>query len=285
MKLTQAELIALAKLVGVDAQVVEDSNESEYDSNAALQAIDGTRSKILQPKWEQEHSERLESQVNGKLGNIIERALIKELGVDKSVFQDGMKDSDKIRAAAAAFKSNLEGDQASIDKKFTEMLEKHNAEREQLSAEYEGKLKAANDRYVEKEIFEYYQNETSKFPLSERTDKVAATRNFVNHLQSKYHIGYDEAKKIAGLYDKNNPKAMALNAAGNNLVDIMEEAKSYFTPLGIWETDTRNKQYDPNKGQGYTPSQQPNNTGRGAGSLDDVNKGISAVLQQAGLTT
>ncbi len=51
MKFTTEQAVELLRAAGVaDAEIVADG-DTDYAQDAALQALDGARSKILQPKW------------------------------------------------------------------------------------------------------------------------------------------------------------------------------------------------------------------------------------------
>jgi|GEM_PF-3769362 len=262
MKLTQQQVLAALKAMGADVELVESDTDATYDLNAILESVDSNRSKVLQPKWEQEHGEKIVTSERGKLGNIIERILKRELKADIKKFTPDMMDEDKIKMAIDDYKATLEGDQQATAGKVTELIEAHKAEVDKIKADYEAQVKSANDKYIGRDMKDYVSGQLKDIPLSKKMDRDIAMEDFYTHLQNKYHLSYDEAKKAVGFFDKTNPNMPVLK--NNMMLDLKDEAKEFFTPRGAWETDTRNEPFNPNEGQNYTPvspknGQQPAN--------------------------
>lgn len=276
MKLTQQQLIAAVKAMGADVELVDDDAASTYDLNEVLEAVDGNRSKILQPKWEQEHGENLTAAIKGEQNNRFERMLKNELNTDIKQFKDGMLLEEKLKIAIAGYKDTLQGEEQNTAKKIQELIDSHKSETESLKETYEAQVKSANDKYIGRDMKDYVSTQLKDIPLNKKMDRDIAMEDFYSHLQNKYHLSYDEAKKAVGFFDKANNAMPVLK--NNMMLDLKDEAKEFFTPRGAWETDTRNEPYNPNQGQDYKPV-QPNN-GQQPSNPTDYGKTMGELLTQ-----
>lgn len=284
MKLTQSQLDSLLKALTLDVELVDDESNSDFVLSDALTVVDDTRSKILQPRWEQEHGKAIESAVNGKIGNIITRQLVDITGIDKSKLTSDMKDTDKIRTAIEHYKSTLQGDPESTAKKFQELIETHKKELEGKEEEWQRQLTEANDKYTTRDMREWVGNQLKDAPLNARYDKSVAASDLYAHLGSKYHMKWNEKDGKIEFYDKSNPNLPALK--GNNVINLMDDAKEYFTARNGWETDMRNAQHDPTKGNDYVPKSASTAAKHGSSgnNLDTLNKELDSALSAAGVT-
>lgn len=279
MKLTQKQLEQVLKALQLDAEVVENESDSDFDMEDVLNKVDSTRGAILRPQWEQEHTSKIESAVNGKIGNIITRQLAEITGIDKSKLTSDMKDTDKIRTAFEHYKSTLGADEQSTAKKVQELIDAHKNELTTKESEWKQQLDAANEKYVSRDMRDYVNTNILKdAPLSPTLDRNVASQDLYSHLQSKYTMKWNEQAKKIEFFDKENPNMPALR--GNQTINPLDDAKEYFTPRGNWATDMRNVQHDPNKGQPYTPNRAApqTKTGSSGNTLATLNAEMEAAL-------
>lgn len=259
MKATKQQFIELLAAAGVpDVEVVENETDSDFKLDSALQAIDGNRSGILKPKIESELRETVEKEVSGLQGGKLIQWLTKHTGVARAALND-KSDEEKVKAAIAHMSGQLDGDKQSIQAKIDELLGKHTQEIDGLKSEYETKLSAANERYMDREITDYIAAELKDFPFKSDVDKAIAIKDLKADLKSRYDLTIDETAKAVNLFSKDKPGMPALNAAGTAKVSIKDEATAYFKPRGQVATDMRdaarqalNKTNE--QGGTYTPS-------------------------------
>lgn len=263
MKLTQEQLLILAKTVGIqDVQLVEDEKDSEFDLDVALQSIDSNRSTILKPQFEQELRADLEKSIAGKVGGTLESGLKRTLGCPSSIFTPDMKDPQRIEAALNWKVAQLDGSVQDAQKEIASILEKHQADMDATKQDYEAKLSEANQKYIDRDIQEFIQGRLKDAPLPTTSDRAVVTKDFVQHLRSKYHLNYDEAKKQVDLHLKDNPSMLALNENKTKPIEILAEAEQFFSPRGLWMKDMRHEapaNHMPANAQGYKSAngQQP----------------------------
>jgi hypothetical protein len=262
MKVTLQQLTEFVKAAGVaHVEVVEDESQSDYNIDNALTEIDSSRTSIIRPKIEQE----IQTNAQGKVFGIVKGALARITGAGRGEIDKFEKIEEAIDFAVKHKSSLLEGSQSDIDAKFNALAENHQKEKDALKAEYESKISEATNKYVQRDIQNSLATQLGSAPLPDNTDRLIAANDFQKHLAEKYHVTYDEAAKMIKLYDKENNAAPALNSSKTNPVNIMDEAKEYFTPRGLWRTDMRDvnpkeameqqrlKTYEANKEQRANP--------------------------------
>src|SRR5690606_28897442 len=154
MKLTQSEAMELLKSIGVDAELVEEQEASEFDMNGALSSIDNNRRGILKPIIEDELRDEITGHIAGKVGGTLERALVSLTGVNIKDIQ-GIADKEKIEKAITHYKTTLSKEQEEIASQIDEISSANQAAIDALKEEYEQKLQVANQRYIDRDINEF----------------------------------------------------------------------------------------------------------------------------------
>lgn len=286
MKLTQKQLLDLASALGLEGvEVVENETDSDFDNNAALSAIDGSRRKILEPLIKSELEGELKASIEGKHNGAIRAMLARASGLSHSQLKKLESSSleDAIKAAFDHSKSSLEGDQQATAQKIEEMLNAHNDALTAKETEWKGKYDELNNKYISRDMLDVFMGKLKDAPLPEKLDRNIAAKDFMNHLREKYHLSYDEAKRTVDLMDKTNPSMPALNEAKNAQIDIMAEAKSFFEPRAAWVTDMRGKNpADAMQGKGQ-PMTNPAIAGRPTSAQAQREARLQGYEQQGGL--
>lgn len=257
MKLTQSELTAFLQGIGITTvEIVDKEEESEFDKDELLTAVDDNRKQILKPLIESEVKERLISEAKGTAGGSLRSELARSTGMKRADLERIEKDADAIKAAIDYKMGLIEGDKAETDKKVNEILEAHRLEKESLINDYDAKLQSANQKYIDRDINEFVAAQLKDAPIPKNADRNVLAKDFVKHLQDKYHLNYDEATKAAELYLKDKPDMPAMNAAKNAKISILDEAKEFLTPRGLWEKDMSGRSPEEEmagRGQDYRP--------------------------------
>lgn len=283
MKLTSKQLTEfLSSLAGEDVEVVEDDSQSDFNRESALEKIDNTRKPILRSLISDELRSEIEPSIAGKFGGTLERALIRETGIDAKAFTKDMKDADKIKLAIEFKAGQLDKDKSEWQNEIRRMAE----EREQTIQEWQNKVaeteKTWKGKYNQKEIHNSLFSELQKAPLNPKADKSALSKDFYAHMSSKYNLSYDEVNSAIQFFKLDNPDMPAESDAPNGKIDIMKEAEAYFKPRGLWETNTSNLEM-PNVGNNYVPTAQQQ--GHNAGTPEALKATRQAAYEKAGLTT
>lgn len=260
MKLTQQQLSELLKGIGLaDVELVENDTDADFDKDAALSAIDSNRRKVLEPQIESEIRPAIEGATHGKW----KAALNRVTGVGHKKME-GIDNVDEIAKLAVGHKvESVAGTQEETTKRFEEMMKTHNEAIEAKDKEWSGKYEELNNKYVSRDMLDFFKGKLKEAPLPEKLDRDIAAKDLMNYLREKYHLSYDEAAKQVALMDKANPAIPALNEAKNAQIDILAEAKSFFEPRNNWVTDMRNvNPADAMANKGQKPVfQQQQNTG------------------------
>lgn len=257
-KLTQKQLLDLAAAIGLEGvELVEDEAQSEFNLDTALSLVDGNRRNILEPMLRQELEPQIKTASDGKMLGAIRSMLVRTTGLSHSKLKEFSDDKieDMFKAAIQHKVSSVEGNAEETTKKFDELVQAHNEAMNKANQEWEGKYNELNTKYVSRDIKEALRGALKDAPLLQTADKDIAAGDFMKHLQDKYHLNFDEAKKMVALMDKSNPAIPALNEAKNAQIDILGEAKSFFEPRGLWVKDMRHvNPADAMGGQGVNPN-------------------------------
>lgn len=280
MNLTKSQLQQLLGSIGLaGVQVVDTDEESDFELDTALRSVDDERGKIIRPLVRAEMEGEVASSVAGRIGGTLERVLVRELNVDAKVFTKDMKDPEKIQVALAAYKSRLTDEQKTAQQQIDEIITEHNKQLESLKTDYEGKLSTANEKYTGSKINDYLQGKLKEAPLPKDADRTVLSADFKQYLANKYHLSYDEVSNALGFYQKDNKEMPALNSNKTAQIDVMEEAKSFFEPRGLWAKDMRGvnpaAQLPPATAN-YKPA-----TGTPQNGLERLQQGLSEKLKTA----
>lgn len=284
-KVTQKQLLELAAALGLEGvELVDDETQSEFKLDAALSAIDGNRRKILEPQIREDLEAGLKSAIEGRVLGGIRAMLARNTGLSHSKLKEFPEDKmeDAIKAAIAHKMSSIEGNQEDITKKFEQLVADHNAALTQTTAEWEQKYNELNSKYVKRDMLSVIKSKLKDAPLPAKLDRDIASEDFINHLQNKYHLSYQEAEKTLALMQKDNPALPALNEAKTQAVDIMAEAKAFFEPRSLWVTDMRHvnpAEKMREQQQQFQPMQHQQN-GQPSTPLGELQAAMNALGQQ-----
>lgn len=235
MKLTQEQAIALLKKVGVqDAEIVETEDLSDFDQSAALTAIDESRKPIISQKLDGESREEIKSQVMGELVGRIHGQLSKTFGASRSQLDKTEKLEDAISLAKAHYSSQFDGEKAEMDKKYNELVQQYNADKENLSKDWESKYNTLKNTVDEKEMVEIMLGKLKDAPIT--WDKTLAAKEVLSHAKSKYDLAIKDGDIV--YYEKGSER-VALNEAKNEHVKHMDIAKEHLSARNGWATDNR----------------------------------------------
>lgn len=288
MKVTQDQLIDLAVKAGVPVvEVVADSKDSDYDETTALQAIQAATKELIKPAIESELRTSLETQLKGKFSGETYSLLARESGMTRAELEK-LPISEAAKLAFKHLGDKLGGDASTWKKELEDLVETHNKTLTAKETEWNGKISAATQRYVDRDINSYLaENIVGKAPLLATADKAFWAEQLRSHLQSKYHLSYDDAKKAVSTFKKDNIEIPALNEAGTATINLMDEFKGLATKAGVWTTDKRNEKPDPNRTTTTTQTQarpQVNTSNRGKKvSTEAMSEYLATKLEEAGL--
>lgn len=283
MKITQSQLLELLKVVGLkDVQLVEADEESEYDKDTALQAIDGSRKPIIAQQVLDEKEEELTKSITGMNGNILERQLVKQFGIAAKDLKGIEKNDEKIAFAIQQFMSKQSEEKQDVQAAIEEVRQALLAEHETKVAEIQTQLENANKKYIDRDVLEWVETSLKEAPISERADRKVIAKQFKNHLENQFALNYKEQDRLVELFDKTNPNKPALNSAKTGAPDVLELAKEFLTPLGIWETDMRGK---PPVIPNGDPYKAPTNNSPQPKTAQAFNEGLKAYAAQQGIVT
>lgn len=262
MKATLTELLEFNKQIGLDVEIVEEG--SEFDKDALLSAVDSNRKAILKPLIEEEVKSTITESIAGKTGGALRSALSRKTGMARRALDEFKTDDEAIEAAINHKIGLLEGEKAETSKKIEEILSNHQKDIESKQSEFDTKLKEANEKYIRRDMIASIRKKLEEVPLPKGANKEIIAEDVYNHLASKHDLSYDETKGEIALFKKGSPTMPVLNASNNQFVTVIDEAKDFLTPRGLWETDMSNRNpAEEMAGKGgdlNTPPKQPSLT-------------------------
>jgi len=240
MKFTQVQLIEFAKKAGVPVvEVVADEKDADYNEDTALQDVHKAITPIIKPKIEAEMTSDLETKLKGKHSGEMYSLLARESGLTRAEL-DKLSIGDAAKLAFTHIATKTGGDTAALQLEIKELVSKHAKALDDARVAAEGQVNEANQKYIRRDINSALaESVIAKAPLLETADKKFYTDMLQKHLEDKYHMTYDEAKKAVNLFKKDNHAVPALNEAGTATIDMLKEFESIAKPAGVWKTDNR----------------------------------------------
>lgn len=235
MKLLLSEVQDFLKSIGADVEIVDDG--SEFDKDSLLTAVDSNRKEILKPLILDEETETIRKEVSGRYGGTLRSQLARISGMKRVDLDKFVTDEEAIKAAWDHSSGMLEGEKADFKRQIDEILTTHKNETDSLKSEYEGKVSAANQKYIDRDIKEFIVSQLKDAPIPKNADRSILAEDFKNYLQNKYHLNYNEATKAVELALKDNPNMPAMNTAKTAHIKILDEAKEFLSPRALWEMD------------------------------------------------
>lgn len=246
MKVTIDQALDLLKSAGVDVQLVENSEESDFDKPTALSSIDDTRRKVIEPSILAQYEDSIKESIAGKQGGTLVRMLRNKLGMPEKDLLAIKDDKERIEKAIEYYINTLANDKEGTASKIEEILNSAKQREEALAAEYEAKIadyeskvSAAEQKYIDRDVIEYFETALKDAPLVDGANRKALSKDFVNYARDLYHVKWDEQRRAAALFSKDNPNVPVVDKERNEIVNVMDLAKPYFEERGIWQTDTR----------------------------------------------
>lgn len=240
MKIKLEEALDFLKQIGVDVELAEGEEASDYDQSQFLSLVDASRRTILQPLIESELKDGIQTSIAGKVGGILERELVQQTGISARELQ-GMTDKEKIAKAISHKISLLDSDKEEVSKRIDEILLSHKAEVESLKSDYEGKLSNATQKYIDRDIKAVIMDVLrDKINIPKESSPSVLADDIMNDAKMKHYLKYDESERKVGFYNKDNNDMPSLNEAKNAMIDVESFIYDYLKPRGILFNDNRN---------------------------------------------
>lgn len=241
MKLTQQQLIDLAIKAGVPhVEIVADEKESDFNEDTALQSIHAAILPLIKPGIENELKGAMETSAKAKTRGELLSLLARQTGITRAELEK-LGTPEAVEFAFKSVSDKLGGDATKWQQEIQTLMDTHNQSITKIKTEEGAKLTAATQRYIDRDINAYLQdNVVAKSPLLPTADKGYWAEQLRSHLQSKYHLSYDDSKRAVSTFKKDNPEIPALNEAGTGTINLQDEFKAIASRAGVWTTDTRN---------------------------------------------
>jgi hypothetical protein len=239
MKLTQQQLIDLLQAAGLkDAVLVENDTDADFALDTALQTIDAARTPLIRPKIEEEVKRAMAGLAGGKL----ESLLANLTGISRSAFKNIEHDADKGRLALEHYAKKFSQDTEGLRNEMSELVNTHNATIERLQADHAATLKAANDKYTERDIIEHIADELKSAPLPKGSNLLMIARDVYGHIKNEAQVVWDDKARKAGFRTLDNPEVpVYLNEAKSQFKGVLDYAAEKYKPMGeaFWQRDMR----------------------------------------------
>ncbi len=286
MKGTQEQILSLlTAVVAGGVEIVDKEEDSDFDLQTALSNVHSNVETILRPTLESELSDKITKDIAGRSGGTLRTALSQVTGIDKNLLKD-LKDSDAIKLAMEHYGKSIGADKEDVLK----MIEQANSAKDQEWGEkYTAIEKEANNwknKFIDRDTLEWLDKELEKAPIpkKEGIDRKVIVKDLLRELKDNYNIDYDIEKKVGNLFMKDKPTIPA--NVDNVPVKVIDLAKNFLAPRGLWETDMRNQPPAPATNQNGQPYVNPNNTPTPLGSdpVKQLNDSIKAYAEQQGVT-
>ena len=236
MKVTQEQLIeALQKLGVQDVEIVENADDSEYNLSELLTTVDTTRTPIIKQKVEGELTDSITAAKLGELNGMFKKMIAKTFGVSASQLYKLETTDEALEFAKKAYTEQFDGDKQETDRKFNELVERYNKEKEEVENEWKGKYTKLEDEHYTGKMIEHLHEQLKEVPTT--WDKMVAAKEILNYSKSLYDVKIEDGK--LNYYEKGTNR-IALNKAGNEHLKHADIAREYLEPRNGWATDTRN---------------------------------------------
>lgn len=238
MKLTALQAVELLKAAGLaHAEVVESDDQSEYDRDEALTAIDVSRTDILKPSWAEAEKPNYEKEFTGKFNGTLNRILARATGMNAKEFTEGMSYEEKVKLAMDYVHNKAGEGSKDAAAQIEEIRQAIIAEKDTEVNEWRTKHDALHEKTTRANKLGHLQKWVTDKPI--KGDKLVAAEDLLEYLEKDFVVKYDETKGEMGLYRKDNPDMPAMNAANTMPVDLTEYAKAQFKRRDNWAEDTR----------------------------------------------
>lgn len=243
MKFTQEQLIQLVKALGVaNAEVVADAGSATFDLDAALQSVDDSRTAIIRPKLESDIQKKAETAAAGKYGGLLRQNLRKIVGMSNGELEKIEKDDEAIKAAFDYFvgQTGKKGDE--LQAEMQRLMEAHTKALDEQKTSYETRLSDAERQYQERDIVDYLEtNVLAKAPVPTNANKKMLASKYKEDLDRRFIVKWNAEKNKPDLFYKDRPEVPVTNTAGTQMLEFAEDAKGFFEPLGVWQTNMSNQ--------------------------------------------
>lgn len=237
-KLTKDKLIAFLNSIGLkDVQLVDKEEETEFDNDTALQAVDAARKPIISQLVIAEEKGKIHKEVAGTVNRALKKQLAEITGIDKANIEE-LESQDALKTALEHYKTTMSGEkdaQAKIDA----ILAAHKLEKEGIIKTEIDKYTALNEKYTRREIVNHIiaaHKDAKGLPTKANIEKLAEQFYEANKNDVIWHLN---GKNELELRDPANPETVKFNKTNTNPLKLSDMIQPHYEGLGLWSTDTR----------------------------------------------
>jgi hypothetical protein len=224
----------LSALLG-DAEVAEDEQQTDdtIDTGQLIATINEGISKTLKPSIEEQIKPTLEAAFTGRHLGALRSAAQRVFNVPKRELEDMSIEQLLSKCRAALDERTSQSDDERVSS-LQERVYNYESQIDQLKADYEYRLKEANEKFVQRDITARCVSIMEKLPrkggdLQEQADMLRYK------MHATYEVRYNEAKKQLEFYREGKPVV----SDGNTPVSDEDFARHWAEKAGILVNDTR----------------------------------------------
>ncbi|MFA9212936.1 MAG: hypothetical protein ACEQSR_03715 [Candidatus Methylacidiphilales bacterium] len=234
MKISTKKALELLKQIRPDVELAETDNEDEtVDVQIILDEYITSKEPVFKQKLTPIIASELAGQIGGKL-----KSTVKKLsgGALKEADLKDLTDEQVVEKFAAHFQAASSQDVVSLQNQLTQLSQTHQTELDSLKTTHTTELAAERQKASSAQISSAIRAMHNKFPLLAGGDTEKRSAAFKTYLESQYDLVTKDDK--IELRKKGSPD---LVLEGSKVVTPEDVAKSYYTDLGVWQTDMRNQ--------------------------------------------
>jgi hypothetical protein len=173
----------------------------------------------------------------------VRSAVARAFGIQaKDLGDDQAEAEGVIKKALELHNAKFSADTEDLRKQITELSSKHTQTLTEKEKEWQDKLTAAEQRYIDRDIMTAAASILKTIPRTGGDENVQA-RELVRSLREKYHLHWDDKEKdplkALSLRKLDNKEAPALDATGTTVLSVANEAKSWAELMGLSSKDMR----------------------------------------------
>jgi hypothetical protein len=234
-KLTNKQLTdLLSKLTNQSVELVENDEDSDYNEDTLLSAVDGTRTPIIRQLLKTE----IHGEASRKVNDAYRKSISAKFGVPLSEL-NGLESDAVLEKGLEYYKNNTTDSDKTQQKKIDEILKAHSDEVARINGDWEKKHNEVTGQLTRKSLIDVlakaHKNATG-LPVDMNKEKAAEA--FLSELERKGMLKLSQDGSDIEIYDRNDPSTRLLNSSKTANITVNDFLKGHYTELGLWKDNT-----------------------------------------------
>jgi hypothetical protein len=269
IKLSKETAVELLTRLGVeDVELVDNADEADktvdYDGIVAklIPEVDPNAQTVDVQK-------EVDAAIGRQMGSIYSLAA-KTFGLKRSEV-DSLKPDELLAKLKTTAEGRFTQTESALRQELEEKINSHNEDLEKINADWEVKFSSEREKFIERDIVDYYRKEYSNIP-KKGGDLDLLAETALSRARMKYDVKWNEAAKKPEYFEKGIPDKRVL--VGKSELDTKTFLTEFNKGLGNEATDTSH----------IVPSQIRNDPNAPAGIHQQTNGDLEADPHSAAIS-